>query len=230
MTLLEQISNPYLASLVLGVFYGFTFCTSICLPYISSYIAGISAGFRKGVKVTAIYNSGRIAAYAVIGILTALFKALISDSLFGAYQKYSSLAFGVAVVAIGISIFFTKHSDDHCAMKKIKQEPQGVLDTVKQRFDARAFSMGFTRGFVLCPPLVALLLFGVTSSPQTNPAFLAILFGIGTAASPLLFLGGMTGWLLEKAPLLRKWISRFGGATLILLGISVLISAIIEFL
>jgi threonine/homoserine/homoserine lactone efflux protein len=53
---------------------------------------------------------------------------------------------------------------------------------------------------------------------------------VGTAASPLLLLGGMTGWLLEKAPLLRKWISRFGGAVLILLGISVLISAVIEFL
>lgn len=228
MTLLEQISNPYLASLVFGVFYGFTFCTSICLPYISSYIAGISAGFRKGVKVTAIYNSGRIAAYAVIGVLTALFKVFLSDSFFGAYQKYSSLAFGVAVVVIGISILFTKHSGEHCAMKK--HEPEGVLKTVKQRFDVRAFSMGFTRGFVLCPPLIAILLVGVTSSPQVNPAFLAVLFGVGTAASPLLLLGGMTGWLLEKAPLLRTWISRFGGAVLILLGISVLISAVIEFL
>lgn len=227
MTILEQISNPYLASLVLGVFYGFTFCTSICLPYISSYIAGISAGFRKGVIVTAIYNSGRIAAYGVIGILTASFKTLVSDSLFGSYQKYSSLAFGIAVIVIGMSIIFTKHTGNQCT---VKHDPQGFLEAVKQRFDVRAFSMGFTRGFVLCPPLIALLLYGVTSSPQTNPTFLAVLFGLGTTASPLLLLGGMTGWLLEKAPLLRKWISRFGGAILILLGISVLLSAIIEFL
>lgn len=228
MTILQHISNPYLASLVLGIVYGFFYCTSICLPYISSYIAGIGAGFRKGVKVTAIYNSGRIAAYSVIGILTALFKVFISDSLFGSYQKYSSLAFGIALVVIGISIFFPKHSRDQCAMKK--HEPQGFLKAVKQRFDVRAFSMGFTRGFVLCPPLIALLLYGVTSFPQINPTFLALLFGLGTAASPLLLLGGMTGWLLEKASLLTKWISRFGGAILILLGISVLLSAIIEVL
>jgi sulfite exporter TauE/SafE len=228
MTLLEQISNPYLGSLVLGVFYGLTFCTSICLPYVSSYIAGISAGFRKGVKITAIYNSGRITAYAVIGSLTWLFKTLVSDSLFSSYQKYSSLIFGVSVVLIGISILFTKHSGDACAMKKL--EPQGVLNTVKQRFDVRAFSMGFTRGFVLCPPLIALLLYSVTSSPPINSTLLAVLFGLGTAASPLLLIGGMTGWLLEKAPLLRKWISRFGGAILVLLGVVVLSSAIIEFL
>jgi sulfite exporter TauE/SafE len=153
MTLLEQISNPYLASLVLGVFYGFTFCTSICFPYISSYIAGISAGFRKGVKVTAIYNSGRITAYAVIGILTALFKVFVSDSLFGAYQKFFSLAFGVAVVVIGISIFSTKYSGDHCAMKK--HEPEGFLNTVKQRFDFRAFSM-VSLGVLFCVLLLSL--------------------------------------------------------------------------
>lgn len=228
MALLEQISNPYLGSLFLGVFYGLTFCTSICLPYISSYIAGISAGFRKGVKVTAIYNSGRIAAYAVIGGLTGLFKTFVSDSLFSSYQKYSSLVFGVAVVLIGINILFKKHSDGACTMQKL--EPQGVFNTVKQRFDFRAFSMGFTRGFVLCPPLIAVLLYGVTSSPPINSTLLAVLFGLGTAISPLLFLGGMTGWLLEKAPLLRKWISKIGGAILILLGVAVILPAIIEFL
>jgi sulfite exporter TauE/SafE len=111
-----------------------------------------------------------------------------------------------------------------------KYEPQGVLKTVKQRFEVRAFSRGFTKGFVLCPLLVALLLYGVTSSPQINSNLLIVLFGLGTAASPLLFIGGMTCWLLEKAPLLTKWISKFGGAILILLGVSVLVLAIIEFL
>lgn len=56
MTVLQQISNPYLASLILGLLYGLTFCTSACLPYITSYIAGIGAGFRKGVIATPIYK------------------------------------------------------------------------------------------------------------------------------------------------------------------------------
>jgi len=57
MTVLQQISNPYLASLILGLLYGLTFCTSACLPYVTSYIAGIGTGFRKGVTVTSIYKS-----------------------------------------------------------------------------------------------------------------------------------------------------------------------------
>ena len=88
MSVLEQISNPYLASLALGLLYGLTFCTTACLPYLVSYIAGIKAGFRKGVTITAIYNSGRITAYAIIGTLIGLFKTVVSDTVFSSYQKY----------------------------------------------------------------------------------------------------------------------------------------------
>jgi cytochrome c biogenesis protein CcdA len=72
-------------------------------------------------------------------------------------------------------------------------------------------------------------LYAVTVS-QANCTLLAVLFGLGTSLSPLLFLGGAVGWLLEKAPLFRKWISILGGAALVLLGIAVLSIAIIEFL
>ncbi|UCC58714.1 MAG: sulfite exporter TauE/SafE family protein [Candidatus Bathyarchaeum sp.] len=227
MSVLEQISNPYLASLALGLLYGLTFCTSVCLPYVASYIAGIKAGFRRGVTVTAIYNSGRIAAYAVIGSLAGLFKFFVSGTFLESYQQFSSIIFGFVVIFIGISIFFKKTSGDTCMVKDL--EPQGILKSVKQRFDVRAFSMGFTRGFVLCPPLIALLLYAVTFS-QANCTLLAVLFGLGTALSPLLFLGGVVGWLLEKAPDFRKWISILGGIILVLLGISVLSFAVIELL
>lgn len=227
MTLLEQISNPYLASLALGLLYGLTFCTSACLPYIVSYIAGIKAGFRKGVTVTAIYNSGRIVAYAIIGTIVGLFKTFVDDTVFSSYQQLSSVIFGFVVIVIGVSIFYRKPYTNTCVAKNV--EPQGILKTVKQRFDVRAFTMGFTRGFVLCPPLVALLLYAVTFS-QVNLTLIAVLFGLGTALSPLLFLGGAVGGLLEKAPLFRKWTSILGGVFLVLLGVSVLALALIEFL
>jgi threonine/homoserine/homoserine lactone efflux protein len=53
------------------------------------------------------------------------------------------------------------------------------------------------------------------------------LFGLGTALSPILLLGGATGWLLNKAPLFRKWISIFGAGILILLGIGTLLTPIV---
>ena len=79
MTVLQQISNPYFASFVLGLLYEFTFCASACLPYIVSYIAGIGAGFKKGIIVTSIYNSGRIVAYAIIGTVVGLLSTVVSE-------------------------------------------------------------------------------------------------------------------------------------------------------
>lgn len=47
MTVQEQISNPHLSSLSLGLLYGLTLCASASLPYIISYIAGIGAVFNS---------------------------------------------------------------------------------------------------------------------------------------------------------------------------------------
>jgi putative Mn2+ efflux pump MntP len=63
---------------------------------------------------------------------------------------------------------------------------------------------------------------------QANYTVLAALFGLGTALSPMLILAGVIGWLLEKAPLFRKWTSILGGVVLVLLGASVLVLALIE--
>ena len=41
MTVLEQKSNPYTTSPILGPLYGLTFCASTSLPHTTSYIAGI---------------------------------------------------------------------------------------------------------------------------------------------------------------------------------------------
>jgi len=224
MTVLQQISNPYLASLVLGLLYGLTFRASACLPYIISYIAGIGAGFKKGVIITTVYNSGRIVAYAIIGTTVGLLGTVISEEFFSSYQQYSSIAFGAVIVVVGVNILMKKVGTCTCTTK----EPDRLgVSKLTQRFDIRAFSMGFTRGLVLCPPLIALLLYAVTFS-QVDCTIMAVLFGLGTALSPLLFLGGATGWLLKKAPLFTKWLSRIGGIALVVMGLSVLFSALID--
>ncbi|MDG6223160.1 MAG: sulfite exporter TauE/SafE family protein [Candidatus Bathyarchaeota archaeon] len=225
MTVLEQISNPYLASLVLGLLYGLTFCASACLPYIVSYIAGIGAGFKKGVMVTTIYNAGRIVAYAIIGTIVGLVSATISEDFFSAYQQYTAVVFSAIIIFIGATILMKKQTSS-CDCKEQNPDRFGIAN-LTNRFDLKAFFMGFTRGFILCPPLVALLVYSATFG-QVNSAVMAVLFGLGTAISPLLILGGATGWLLNKAPMFTKWLSKIGGIALIVMGLSVLISALIE--
>ncbi|MCK5627953.1 sulfite exporter TauE/SafE family protein [Candidatus Bathyarchaeota archaeon] len=223
MSLIPQIPNPYLATVALGLLYGTTFCTSACLPYVASYIASIGAGFRKGLAVTVIFNSGRMTAYAIIGAVTGVFHLFLSDAFLLSYQKYMALVFGVVTVAIGINLLLkTKEASYDCSPSNSQNL---VSDESSQRFDFRAFTLGLTRGLVVCPPLVAILLYSITAYDPIDSFFLAVLFGLGTALSPLLILGGVTGWLLKKAPLFAKWIARIGAGILILLGLSMLFTA-----
>lgn len=225
MSLLTEISNPYLASLTLGLFSGVVFCTSACLPYITSYIAGVGAGFRKGVLITGIYNGGRITAYALIGAAIGLFKLSIGDAIFTSYQSYALLALGGVSIVIGANMILKSRKIScaaGCAAQSIKKaNGKGLAG----RFDFQAFSLGLTRGLIVCPLLAPVLLYSVTSSAPIDSFLLAVLFGIGTALSPLLLIGGVTGWLLNKAPLFRKWVSIAGGVVLIVLGISALVNA-----
>ncbi len=225
MSLLPEIANPYLTALAGGLLYGTAVCTSACLPYITGYIAGIGADFRKGVSATLFFSSGRIVAYALIGALVGMFKFLISNDFLSSFQAYSSLAFGIVTIAIGASVFLKSRSPScDCDIKKIETLGDKSLS---DKFDVRAFLLGLSRGAVLCPPLLALLLYSLPFAAPIGSLFLSVLFGLGTALSPILLLGGATGWLLNKAPLFRKWISIFGAGVLVVLGFVTLINAII---
>jgi sulfite exporter TauE/SafE len=231
MSLIPEISNPYIGAFTGGLLYGLAVCTASCLPIVTSYIAGIGAGFSKGVKVTLIFSSGRVLAYALIGGLIGLFggvfRLFVSDSAISPFQIYSSLAFGVVTIVIGGSIFMKTRKTCECNA----QDTKGMITSGKvgkYGVDFGAFSLGLSRGLILCPPLIALLIYSI---PFTNPLGsigIALLFGIGTALSPILLLGGVTGWLLNKAPLFRKWISLAGGAVLIVLGIITIVSSMIQ--
>jgi sulfite exporter TauE/SafE len=225
MSFVPEISNPFLGALVGGLFYGFAVCTSACLPYVTSYIAGIGAGFRKGVVVTLFFNSGRIAAYALLGAAIGVFKFLVSDEFFTSFQSYSSFAFAIVTIAIGTSILLKSKPSSSCNYD-CKNVNNVNVAKIGQRFDYRAFSLGLSRGLLLCTPLMWLLLYSVPFGTPIDSLALAVLFGLGTALSPMLLLGGATGWLLNKAPLFRKWISILGGGILIVLGLVTLASAI----
>jgi thiol:disulfide interchange protein DsbD len=229
MSLLPEISNPYVGAFAVGLLYGTVFCTSTCLPYIASYIAGVGADFRKGVIATFIYNVGRVAAYAliggVVGIFSGVFRGVVSDAPFSAVQQYSSYGFGIVTIIIGVSILLKSRAASHCCSPECNKNvgPKKKF----ARFDVRAFSLGFSRGLIVCPYLVAiLLLYAIPFASPIDSLLVAVLFGLGTALSPMLLLGGVTGWLLNKAPLFRKWIAIAGGGMLVVLGAITLVNAI----
>jgi len=224
MSLLPEVTNPYLTALTLGLFSGLAFCTSACLPYVASYIAGIGAGFRRGVAVTAIYNFGRVAAYAIIGAAIAMLRFSLDDAFFASYQDYALIALGVVSIGIGANVIRNSRKQQ-CTGCAAEDGGKTSGNRLTGRFDLHAFSLGLTRGLIVCPLLMQVLLISVASAAPVDSFFIALLFGLGTALSPLLLFAGVAGWLLSKAPLWRKWIAMAGGAVLMLLGISALVNA-----
>jgi cytochrome c-type biogenesis protein len=229
MSLIPEFSNPYVGALAGGMLYGLAVCTASCLPYIASYIAGIGSGFRKSMIVTLIFSSGRVAGYALIGCLVGLFSGLfrlfVSDVAVSPFQIYSSLAFGIVTIIIGASILLNCRRPSSCNLTNSKWfEAHGKIG----RFDFRAFSLGLSRGLIICPPLIALLIYSLPFSNPIGSVGIAVLFGLGTALSPMLLLGGVTGWLLNKAPLFRKWVSIAGAGILIILGVVTLVNSAVH--
>jgi thiol:disulfide interchange protein DsbD len=228
MSLLPGIPNPYVEAFAVGLLYGLVFCTSSCLPYIASYIAGIGADFRKGVIATLIYNMGRVTAYALIGgligLLSGVFRFMVSESSLSTFQQYSSFGFGIVTIIIGVSILLKSRSTSIPCNPECNKTTG--LKKISKNFDVRAFSLGFSRGLIICPPLALLLLYSIPFAAPIDSFAVAVLFGLGTALSPMLLLGGVTGWLLNKAPLFRKWISLAGGGLLIVLGVLTLVNTI----
>jgi sulfite exporter TauE/SafE len=230
MSLIPEITNPYVGAFAGGLLYGLAVCTASCLPVLAGYIAGVGSGFKKSVKITVIFNSGRVLAYALIGVAVGLFGGLlrffISDAAFSPFQVYSSIAFGSVSMGIGGWLIY-KTFKPTC---ECNEKTQAFPVSTARRFgvDAGAFTLGLTRGLVLCPPLIALLLYALPFANPLGTVGIAVLFGVGTAISPMLILGGVTGWLLKKAPLFRKWVASSGGAVLIALGLFTVVESIIQ--
>jgi sulfite exporter TauE/SafE len=222
MSLVPDVTNPYLGAFAGGLLYGLAVCTASCLPVVAGYIAGVGSGFKRSIKITMIFNGGRILAYGMIGGLIGLFGGLlrlfVSESALSPFQVYSSLAFGAVTVAIGAWIMYKARKPTcDCGGQTSRALAAGSM----RRFgvDFGAFSLGLTRGLIICPPLILLLTTSIALTPPAGSVAIAVLFGVGTSLSPMLLIGGLTGWLLGKAPLFRKWVSIAGGAILILLGV-----------
>jgi thiol:disulfide interchange protein DsbD len=215
-----------LNSLAIGFVYGLVACTATCLPYIAGYIASAGTTFRRSVLITLIFNAGRITAYTLIGALLGIFGSLArsfaDDTTLASLQIYSTIIFGIVTIIIGTSLLY-KTRKNSCNCNKPPLNPKWLPN----RFDVGAYVLGLSRGLVLCPPLIALLFSSILFANPVNSIAFAALFGIGTAVSPMLLIGGVTGWLLSKAPLLRNFIAIAGAIIIILLGIITLISSLI---
>ncbi|HSV49473.1 MAG TPA: sulfite exporter TauE/SafE family protein, partial [Candidatus Acidoferrales bacterium] len=69
---MSDIANPFLGAFVSGLVFGLAYCTASCLPVVAGYIAGVGSGFKQSVRITFVFNAGRVVAYTLIGAIIGL--------------------------------------------------------------------------------------------------------------------------------------------------------------
>jgi sulfite exporter TauE/SafE len=123
---------------------------------------------------------------------------------------------GLLVLVIGLIVVFKP--------RKTCGKPRGI-----QRSSGHMTILGLATSLMPCPPLYAIMLYAATTQSIAMGALLAFLFGFGTLASPLYYLGGATGWLSarigqETAHKYRTLLRTLSGFMILLFGVKLLVN------
>ncbi len=215
--LVQGFGSVHMGVLAMGFFYGLTLCSFSCIPVIAPYVFGTQRGFRSGFDVTAIFILTRVFTYTVMGAAAGAAGNILLDRI------SSGTLFPVAgaiILLIGMAVIF--------------RLPGGCSKTLCRHLPDRKNSfvhmaaLGVATSIMPCMPLTAVLVMGATTQSIVGGSVLALLFGIGTSASPLYYIGGATGWLSAKIaneiPRYSGHLQRLSGAILALFGLRLLMT------
>lgn len=207
--------TPFIFAFGIGIFYGWTSCTFICLPFLSLYIIGTDKGIARGLRTTMIFNAGRVLSYTVLGLLVGL----IGQGIIGSTnQIVTSIAFSVVVVSIGLMMMFIEE-------RRSCEAGHKRIDFLKRLPDnnaLKAIILGISIALIPCAGLLTVFALSAVSFHPLTGALAGFLFGLGSMLSPLLAIGAGAGWFASKvqmnSPNLRIWVKRISGGLLVFIG------------
>jgi len=214
-----QFAAPCFTALLLGINSGISQCSVFCAPFVSTYIMGSRQGAVEGLKSFVVFSAGRVFMCAMLGLgagyMGGVFMGMERNF------KYGSIIYGAALILIGLSMLMRPV----CVCKK-SEDKNGGFAFLSGRFvfnpTTHLFVMGTALAIVPCPPMGAMLLYSLKMPSVMSSSMLMLLFGIGTAVSPLIIICTVAGWFSEKikteAPQYRMMFQRISGLILILLG------------
>lgn len=213
---LQNFESIYIGMLAMGFFYGLTLCNLSCIPLIGPYIIGTQRGFRRGFDATAVFVITRVVTYTLLGG----FSGLVGNVALKSFD--SSMLFVVAgsLVLIISAVIIFKPKTAACNKK-------GEVHGPVQRSWVHMATLGISTSLVPCLPLTAVLFYAATTQSFVTGCLLALMFGIGTSASPLYYIGGAAGWFSDR---IRNEIPRYtsmlrivSGLILALFGVRLLV-------
>jgi len=206
-------------ALLLGITSGISQCGVFCAPFVSTHIMGSKEGAVEGFKSYVVFSAGRVFMCLMLGLgigyAGAAFMGM--DENF----KYGSMIYTVMLILIGLVMLVRPV----CVCKK-SEDKNGWLAFLSGRFvfnpTAHLFVMGTVLAAIPCPPMGAMLLYSVQMPSMLSSGIIMLLFGIGTAVSPLIIISALAGWFSKKikaeASQYRMMFQRLSGLILILLG------------
>jgi sulfite exporter TauE/SafE len=199
---------------------GLTVSLGHCLGMCGPLVVGFSAAQRSRgatgaalVRATALYHSGRILSYALLGTVLGLAGATAS---LAATQGVVSLAVGAAMTVLGLGLLGVLPTRTWIERSPMAGRVQRrILALLGAGGAGGHFAAGAANGFLPCGPVAVVALAAAAAPSPLRGGAALLLYGLGTV--PALTLAGIGGSTL--APGVRRRLDR--AASVLVLGLAV---------
>lgn len=192
---------------VLGVSLGLTACTATCLPFMGTWILGRGGSQMQALRDTALFVSGRILAYSMLGAIAAGAGTWLAQVMRGGS---GNLVIGMASIGAGLWLLRSAQTHSPCSAKRNAGATPPLL-------------LGFSLSLTPCAPLASLLAVCAAAGSINLGVANGVAFGLGAALTPLLILLPLISLLGKNLRENRDWITtwiRWGAAAvLVVLGL-----------
>jgi cytochrome c-type biogenesis protein len=192
---------------LLGASLGLTACTATCLPFMGTWVLGRGGSQLHALRDTALFVSGRILAYCLLGALAAGAGTWLAQALRGGTGNF---VIGLASIAAGVWLLRSAKAHAPCGVARSAGGTPPLL-------------LGFSLSLTPCAPLASLLAVCAAAGSIRLGMANGVAFGLGAALTPLLVLLPLISLLGKNLRDNREWLTRWirwgAAAVLILLGL-----------
>ncbi len=213
----ESLYYLFLSGLVLGSGP----CLGFCAPVLISFVSVYRTSFSKAALSYLAFSVCKMISYMFLGFLLGSFSGTLKDSMLSKHLQIVNVILGLSILGVGLVTIISKNisGNKYCSfLTSGDLKSCGVL--------------GFLSGLSPCFILFGILNYVVFISRSGLEGLLyALAFGLGTVLSPIILLIGLSGKLsgiLSRNKTASIIIRVISGATLIFLGLRIMLSFFIS--
>ncbi len=196
---------------LLGLSFGAGPCIASCGPFLISYVAGTHKNVQRSALTYILFSFSRIFVYLALGLSVFFFRQVIVAYHLGNFSRYIFIFGGLFIVGTGLLIAFRQNSSHKLC----------------QRLDSKTTPLlfGLLMGILPCAPLISVISYiGLVARTGLSSLIYSLVFGLGTALSPLVLLVGSAG-LIPRLITNKRFYRIFNlicGAIIVFLGLQLI--------